>query len=578
MIRLMKYLKPFAVPMTFAMLLVFLQAIADLSLPTLMADIVDRGITRGDTSFILQTGAHMLVIALGGSLAAVTAGYLSSRASTGFGKTLREAVFSHVESFSLEEFDRLGTASLITRTTNDITQIQTAVLMFMRMFAMAPMMCIGGVIMAVSRQPRLSLTLVAVLPILAVIVSVAARKGIPLFKSIQIRLDRLNLVLRENLTGIRVVRAFNRTDYELNRFDRANKDLTDTTIRVNRLMAALQPGMMLTLNMTTIVIIWIGGHYIDAGIMEVGGLMAFVQYAMQILISLLLVSMLFVMLPRASASAERILEVLDTAPTVTNLRADAATALSITEGRVEFRNVTFRYPGAEKPAVSNVSFEAIPGKTMAIIGGTGSGKSTLISLIPRFYDVESGQVLIDGIDVRRYPLEELRANIGFVPQKSVLFSGTVAENIRYGKPDATDEEVRKAAEIAQARDFIDEMKDGFDSVVSQGGTNLSGGQKQRLAIARALVRKPRIYIFDDSFGALDFKTDARLRAALKKETRDATIIMVAQRVSTVMDADQVIVLDEGTVVGKGTHKDLLKTCQVYREIVSSQLSEEEIAL
>ncbi|HHW17469.1 MAG TPA: ABC transporter ATP-binding protein [Firmicutes bacterium] len=580
MLRLTKLLKPFAASIVLAMLLVLAQAVADLALPTLMADIVDKGIIRGDTALILRTGARMLLVALGGSTAAVLAAFLSARVSAGFGKLLRNMVFEHVESFSLQDFDKFGTASLVTRTTNDITQVQVAVFSAMRIFAMAPMMCIGGVVMAVSEQPKLSMTLISALPFLGLVVLFGAKVALPLFKSLQLKLDKLNLILRENLTGIRVIRAFNRTDHELRRFDAANLDLTGTALKVNRLMAGLSPLVMLILNGTMIVIMWTGAHYIDAGIMEVGSLMAFIQYAMQILMSLLMVSMLFVLLPRASASADRILEVLDTRPTVVDAERSIATSVGaskVRQGEIEFRNVTFRYPGAERPALKNISFVARPGQVTAIIGGTGSGKSTLVSLIPRFYDPESGQILIDGTDIRQYPLDELRAMIGFVPQKAVLFSGTVSENIRYGKPDATDEEVRAAAKIAQAEQFVDEMSNGFDSLISQGGTNLSGGQKQRLAIARAIVRRPKIYVFDDSFSALDFKTDAKLRAALKDVTAQSTVIIVAQRVSTVMDADQIIVLDEGEIAGIGTHRELMKTCQAYREIVSSQLSEEEIA-
>jgi ATP-binding cassette subfamily B protein len=560
---------------TAVMVLVLFQSLADLTLPNLMADIVDKGIAGGDTALIWRTGGLMLLVALGGSISSIVAGYLSARASTGFGRDLRSRVFSHVESFSLNEFDKIGTASLITRTTNDITQVQMVTFMLLRMVISAPMMCIGGIIMAVSKDARLSLVLVAVLPILVGAIVIIAGKGLPLFKAMQKKLDKLNLVLREGLTGVRVVRAFNRIDHEAKRFNDANSDLTGTAVTVNRMMATLQPIMMLTLSFTTIAIIWIGSHRVDAGNLQVGGLMAFIQYAMQILMSLVMVSMIFVMLPRASASAERINEVLDSAPGIT----DPGEARKAEQGKgvVEFRDVTFSYPGAEQPAISNVSFRANPGEVTAIVGGTGSGKSTLISLIPRFYDVGSGEILIDGVDVRDITQADLRAKIGLVPQKAVLFTGTVAGNIRYGKEDATDEEVRRAAETAQAAGFISEMKDGFDSFIAQGGTNVSGGQKQRLAMARALVRRPEVCIFDDSFSALDFKTDAKLRAALKKETRDATVLIVAQRVSTVMDADRIIVLEEGRIVGNGTHKELMKTCEVYREIVYSQLSEEEIA-
>lgn len=575
MTRLSKYLKPYALSIAAVLGLMFLQSLADLYLPNLMARIVDDGIVKGNTPYIWRTGAYMLFVALGGAIAALVAGYMSSRVSTGFGRDLRTAIFSHVESFSLSEFDKIGTASLITRTTNDIMQVQNVSLMIMRMVIMSPMMAVGGVVMAISEDRQLSLLLIAVLPVIVGAMLFFARKGLPLFTAMQKKIDKLNLVLRENLIGVRVVRAFNRDRLESERFNEASLDLTRTSLKVFRLMSALMPIMMLTLNLTAVAIIWVGGYRIDAGNLEIGSLMAFIQYAMRILSSLLMMSMVFVMLPRASASAERINEVLESVPAIKDPAEPVRAGTS--KGRVEFREVTFSYPGAEKPALSSVSFEAGPGEVTAILGGTGSGKSTLVSLIPRFYDVDSGEILVDGVDVRSLTQADLRAKMGFVPQKAVLFSGSVADNLRYGKDDATDEELTHAAGTAQALDFVAEMKDGFESVISQGGTNLSGGQKQRLSIARALVRRPEIYIFDDSFSAVDFKTDAKLRAALRRETKDATVLIVAQRVSTVMDADRIIVLDEGLVVGAGTHKELMETCAVYREIVLSQLSLEEIA-
>lgn len=599
MLRLYRYLKPFAVSVALVLILVFFQSLADLNLPNLMSDIVDKGIAKGDIPVIWRTGGIMLLVALGGAVSAVLAGYLSARVASGFGRDLRNLVFSRVEGFSLHEFDRIGTASLITRTTNDIFQVQMVTLILMRMVVGAPMMAIGGVIMAVSKDARLSLILVAVLPIIAAIMALAGSKGLRLFQAMQKKLDKLNLVLREGLIGIRVIRAFNRTDHERARFADANRDLAQTALAVNRIMASVMPAMMLVFNLTAIAIIWIGGHRVDNGTIQVGDLMAFIQYAMQILFSLLMVSIVFVMIPRASASAERINQVLAVVPSINDPAPDRATAraeapanaqanagegaeesecaVPARRGYVEFRDVTFSYPGAEQPALKNTSFRAGPGEVTAIIGSTGAGKSTLVSLIPRFYDVDSGAVLVDGVDVRDLPQAELRAKIGFVPQKAVLFTGTIADNIRMGKVDASDAEVRRAAEVAQALEFISELKDGFGHQIAQGGTNVSGGQKQRLAIARALVRRPEIYIFDDSFSALDFRTDARLRAALREETREATVLIVAQRVSTVMDADRIIVLDEGEVVGMGTHRELLASCAVYREIVSSQLSEEEIA-
>lgn len=575
MMKLFRMLKPYRVGVVFVLLAVFVQALTELYLPTLMADIVDDGIAKSDIPYIWQIGGLMLGVALAGMVCSIIGSYLSARVSMGFGRDLRSKVFSHAQRFTLKEFDKFGTASLITRTTNDITQVQQVLIMMLRMLAMAPMMMIGGIIMAVSKDAKLSLVLVVVIPILALLILVLGRSALPLFKAMQKKIDRLNLVLRENLTGIRVIRAFGREESERKRFDEASSDLTDTAIRVNKLMAAMMPAMMLILNFSTIAIIWFGSIRIDAGHMQLGNLIAFIQYAMQILFSLIMVSIIFVMVPRASVSAGRINEVLEAVPDI----EDAPSPKTVAErGHLEFRDVSFSYEGAEAPAIEHISFDAKPGEVTAIIGGTGSGKSTLVSLIPRFYDVSSGAVLVDGVDIRDLSQESLRRKIGYVPQKALLFTGSVAENIRHGKEDATDEEVREAARIAQAAEFIDGLEEGYDSPVSQGGSNLSGGQKQRLSIARALVRRPEIYIFDDSFSALDFKTDAKLRAALKQETKDSTVLMVAQRVSTVMDADRIIVIDQGRVAGVGRHGELMRTSEVYREIVSSQLSEEEIAV
>jgi ATP-binding cassette subfamily B multidrug efflux pump len=575
MVKLFRFLKPFAALIAIALVLVFLQSLAELYLPTLMSDIVDTGIVKGDTRYILRIGGLMLLVAAGGVVCSIVASFLSAQIGMGFGRDLRRKVFTHVEGFSLHEFDRIGTPSLITRTTNDITQMQMFTMVTLRMMVSAPIMAIGGVIMAVQKDAKLTWVLVVVIPVIAVIISVTAAKGLPLFRSIQNKIDRINLVLRENLTGVRVIRAFDRIEHERKRFDEANLDLTATSIRVNKLMALLMPLMMLVMNLTTIAIIWFGARRIDLGEMHVGSLMAFIQYAMQILFSLLMVSFLFVMLPRASASAARINEVFTIYPEIRDPETPRRTDQE--RGHLEFRQVTFRYPGAEQPAICDISFDARPGEVTAIIGGTGCGKSTLVNLIPRFYDSQSGSILVDGVDIRELSQEDLRARLGFVPQKAVLFNDTIAGNILYGKEDAPDEEVAHAAEIAQTTEFILAMQDGFQSAVAQGGTNLSGGQKQRLAIARALVRTPEIYVFDDTFSALDFKTDVQLRTALRRETREATVIIVAQRVNTVMDADRIIVLDEGRIVGIGTHQELLRTCQVYREIVSSQLSEEKPA-
>jgi ATP-binding cassette subfamily B multidrug efflux pump len=565
MMKLFRNLKPFALSIAFVLVLVAAQAVAELYLPTLMSDIVDTGIVKGDTAYILRVGGLMLLVALGGVACSIVAAWLSARVGMGFGRDLRRRVFTRVEGFSLSEFDRIGTPSLITRTTNDITQVQMFTMVMMRMMVMAPIMAVGGVIMAVQKDAKLTWVLVVVIPIIAVVISFTASRALPLFQAIQAKIDRINLVLREGLTGMRVIRAFNRIDHEKARFDAANLDLTATSIRVNKLMALMMPLMMLLMNLTTIAIIWFGAKRIDLGEMHVGSLMAFIQYAMQILFSLLMVSFLFIMLPRASASSKRINEVLALEPGITDaakvLRADRE------HGHIEFRNVTFSYPGAEEPAVRDISFDAKPGEVTAIIGGTGSGKSTLVNLIPRFYDPDSGSIFVDGVDIRQMAQEDLRRRLGFVPQRAVLFNDTVAANIRFGREGASDEDVSRAAETAQALEFV----------LAQGGANVSGGQKQRLAIARALVRNPEIYVFDDTFSALDFKTDATLRAALRRQTAESTVIIVAQRVNTVMDADRIIVLDDGRVVGMGAHRDLLRTCEVYREIVSSQLSEEELA-
>jgi ATP-binding cassette subfamily B multidrug efflux pump len=575
LIKLFRFLKPYRLFIAAVLVLIFFQSLFELYLPRLMADIVDVGVVQGDTNYILRVGGLMLLVAAIGAVCTILAANLSAKTAMGFGKILRGKVFSQVEELSLSEFSRIGTASLITRTTNDITQVQMLVMVTLRMMVMAPMMLIGGIIMAVSQDAALARIIVLIIPVIVAAVIVVMNKSTPLFRAMQEKLDKVNRVLREGLTGIRVIRAFDRIDYEKRRFNDANLDLTSTAIKVNRIMATAMPLMMVTMNFMAIAIIWFGGLRIDQGTMQVGSLMAFIQYVMHIMFSLIMVSMMFVMIPRASASAVRINEVLDTVPEISD--GEAAKSGYATKGHVEFRNATFSYPGAEKPVLHDISFEAKPGEVTAIIGGTGSGKSTLVNLILRFYDVETGSILINGVDIRDMSQEDLRSKIGFVPQKAVLFSGTVADNIRYGKEEATSEEVEWAAEIAQATEFITGMKDGFDSVVAQGGTNLSGGQKQRLSIARALVRRPEIYIFDDSFSALDFKTDARLRAALKSETSESTVIIVAQRVSTVMDADRIIVLDNGEVAGTGTHRDLIKTCNVYREIVMSQLSEEELA-
>jgi ATP-binding cassette subfamily B protein len=565
------------------MVFVFLQAFSEIYLPTLMADIVDTGVIDGDVAYIIRIGGWMLLIAVIGMISAIFGSYWAAKVATGFGRDLRTKVFTKVESFSLEEFDEKGTASLITRTTNDITQIQQLVVM-LRLFLRAPMLCIGSIIMAVSKDAKLSLLLVVILLILTLLIVLLSKKSMPLFKSMQIKLDQLNLVLRENLTGIRVIRAFNRDNYEKKRFHEANLDLTETAIKVNKLMAILMPLVMLIFNLTIIAILWFGSIRINSGSMQVGDLMAFIQYASQIMFSLIILAMMFILIPRASASAIRINEVLDIEPKIKDPMIPEESELKMEEGArseegkrgyLEFDEVSFYYQGAEEPAIKKISFSAKPGEVTAIIGGTGSGKSTLVNLIPRFYEVTSGRILVDGVDIRELTQEKLHAKIGLVPQKAVLFTGTVAENISFGTNDLSRDKIIRAAEIAQASEFISTLEQGYDAQIAQGGTNVSGGQKQQLSIARALAKHPEIYIFDDSFSALDFKTDAKLRQALKKETKEDTVLIIAQRVTTVMDADRIMVLDRGKIVGMGTHQDLIKTCEVYKEIVASQLSEEE---
>jgi len=574
MIKILKNLSVYKWIILAVIGLVFIQSMSDLFLPTLMADIIDKGVVRGDTSYIWKIGGFMLLVSALGACASIIASYYSSKAAMGMGRDLRLKVFNHVEKFSLQEFDEVGTASLITRTTNDITQVQQVVIMMLRMVISAPIMLIGGVIMAVSMDAKLSLVIVVTMPFLIGSILLILYKGVPLFQTVQKRLDRLNLVLRENLTGIRVIRAFNRETQEKERLKKANKELTDISIKVNKIMAFMMPVMMLVMNLTVVGIIWFGGVRIDNGGMQIGDLMAFIQYVMQIMFALVMASMMFVMVPRAAVSATRINEVLDMKPSFLDEGTEKADRV---HGTLEFEHVTFSYPGAEEPALSDISFSANPGEITAIIGGTGSGKTTLVNLIPRFYDISSGTIRVNGVDIRKSSQDEVRSKIGFVPQKVSLFTGTISENIRFGKQTATQDEVEHAARIAQAEDFISNMKGGYEAEVDQGGSNLSGGQKQRLSIARALIRKPDIYIFDDSFSALDYKTDANLRAALKDETKNSTVILVAQRVSTVVDADRIIVLDEGHIVGIGTHQELLSTNDIYREIALSQLTEEEIA-
>ena len=572
--KLLPFLKPYRRMLLVVLALAFGQSIANLFLPDLMANIVNYGIVPHDSGYIWRTGGLMLLVASGSILCTIIGVFLASRIATGFGCDVRARLFTHVEYLSLYEFEATGAAALITHTTNDTMQIQSVLVTLLNVMITAPITMVGGIILAVNQDAGLSWIFAVILPLLLLIILLLMRRAIPLFTVIQAKLERLNLILNESLTGVRVIRAFDRTTYEKARFDEANGELTGIATVVNRLVASLSPVLMLILNVAGLAILWFGAIRIDRGEMQIGALFAFLQYAMQILFALLMVSMMFALLPRAAASATRLQRVL----TLQSETGEGTQRQKTGAGRgcVEFQHVTFHYPGAEEPALADISFIARPGEVTAIIGGTGAGKSTLVSLIPRLHNGGQGRVLVDGVDVREIPSEELRARIGFVPQKMVLFSGSIAENIRVGKAEASQAEIERAIAIAQADEFIATMKEGLESTIAQGGTNLSGGQKQRLAIARALVRRPDIYIFDDSFSALDFQTDARLRAALKKETHNATVLLVTQRVGPILDADQILVLDEGRCVGKGTHRALLKTCEVYREIVLSQLSTEEL--
>ena len=577
MLKLFRLLAPYRGYIAIVLVLALAQSIGFLLLPRLMSDIVDKGIVKGDQRAIVRIGGLMLLMSIAGTFCAILGSYYASKVATGFGRILRGAIFARVEHFSIHQFESFGSASLVTRTTNDTTQVQQMLTMMLTMVITAPMMATGSVILALSQDAQLAWVLIAVMPVMALVFGVILRGAVPLSQAMQVKIDRLNLIIGEGLSGIRVIRAFDRGARQRERFDRANLDLTNTSIALNRLMAFLMPALIVMLNLTSLAIIWVGSHRIDAGVMQVGAMIASMQYAMQIMFAVFMVTAMFVMLPRAAASAARINEVLDVVPEIVDPAGRAELPHAARRGHVEFENVTFQYPGAEEPALSGVSFTAHSGEMTAIIGGTGSGKSTLAGLIPRFYDVNHGRVLVDGVDVREMTQADLRSRIGFIPQKAVLFTGTVAANIRYGRENASDEEIQHAAAVAQAIEFVDAMPEKFASPISQGGINLSGGQKQRLSIARAIVRKPDVYVFDDSFSALDFATDARLRAALREETGDATVFVVAQRISTVISADRIIVLDNGRVAGVGTHAELLENNEIYREIVASQVSLEEVA-
>jgi ATP-binding cassette, subfamily B, multidrug efflux pump len=568
-------LRPYRRPVALVVLLQLAQTLATLYLPTLNADIIDHGVVTGDTHYIMRTGGIMLVVTLAQIACAIGAVYFGARTAMAVGRDVRQAVFRRVQGFSARDVGRFGTPSLITRATNDVQQVQMLAMLTFTLMVSAPIMCVGGIILALNQDVRLSSLLLVAVPLLAVIVGVIITRMRPLFRQMQDRIDHTNRVLREQITGVRVIRAFVRDQGEQERFADVNHELFDVSLGVGRLMALMFPTVMLVLNFSSVAVLWFGGHLVADGSMQIGALTAFLSYLLQILMSVMMATFMFVMVPRAEVSAERITEVLDTEPDV----APPANPVHLAEvrGQVELRDVEFRYPGAEEPVLCDIGLVARPGEVTAIIGGTGSGKTTLLSLIPRLFDVTGGAVLIDGADVRELDPATLSAAIGLVPQKPYLFSGTVASNLRYGKPDATEAELWQALEIAQAREFVERMEGRLDAKIDQGGTNVSGGQRQRLAIARALVHQPVIYLFDDSFSALDYATDAALRAALAAETAAATVIIVAQRVSTIRNADRIVVLDEGRVVAAGTHSELMATDETYREIVLSQLTEQEAA-
>lgn len=563
-------LAPHKGPLISIVVLQFLSTIATLYLPTLNADIIDDGVVQGKIDVIMNLGLWMLLITAGQVLCAIAATFLSARLAMGVGRAIRRDLFDKVETFSAQEVGTIGAPSLITRTTNDVQQVQMLTLMSFTLMVMAPIMCVGGIVLAMAQDVPLSGLLLVILPLLVVAIGLIVRTLVPTFRRVQKQLDDINGVLREQITGISVIRAFGRRDYEAERFATANGALTGSQLRAGRLLSLMFPTIFFVVNVTSVGVLWFGGQRIDTGAMQIGALTAFLSYIMQILMSVMMAMFMFMMIPRAAVSAERIMEVLDTEASVVD--APDALAVARLDGRLTLDNATFSYPGAQDPVLSGVSFTAAPGTTTAIIGSTGSGKSTLVNLIPRLLDATEGSIAVGGHDTRAVTLQSLRSSIGLVPQKAYLFTGTVASNIRMGNPDASDDQLWAALETAQAADFVRDMPGGLQAPVEQGGSNVSGGQRQCLCIARAVAANPSVYLFDDSFSALDYATDARLRAALKPVTRDAAVLVVAQRVGTIRDADNILVLDEGRLVGQGTHDQLLLDCPTYQEIVTSQLS------
>ena len=568
---LARFLRPYARPIAFLVLLLVAQTVGNLYLPNLNGDIINHGVVAGNLHYIVTTGEWMLIVTLAVGTCAVLGIYWASRVAMGAGAEIRASVFGQVQSFSTRDMNSFGTASLITRNTNDIQQIQIFVQMALTMMVVAPIMCFGGIAMALHEGAQLSTLLLVAVPVMGVFLTIVFVKVVPQFRSMQKKIDRLNEVLREQITGVRVIRAFVRNAAERERFEAANESLTATALLVNRVFALMLPAMMVILNFSSVAVVWFGGRLVSEGVMPIGNLTAFLTYILQILLSVMMAVMVAILLPRAAASAERVSEVLTTTPVIQD--PPSPRRPSREDGEIRFEGVSFAYPGSERPVLEDLSFTLSPGTTNAIIGGTGAGKTTLVSLIPRFFDVSGGRVLVNGVDVREQRLEELWASLAIVPQSAYLFSGTVASNLRFGREDATDVELWRALEVAQAADFVSSMSAGLESPIDQGGTNVSGGQRQRLCIARALVKDSPAYLFDDCFSALDAATDARLRQALRAGVGAATVLIVAQRVSTIMDADQIIVLDGGRAVGIGDHRQLVATCPTYREIVVSQLGE-----
>lgn len=573
--KVLKYLKPYIFVIIISTVLVFVQSVLNLYLPDLMSDIVNEGVVGQSMDMVFSYGKQMLIVTIVAMVCNILATLIAAKVSGGFAKDLRKGIFSTVEKFSLNEFNKIQTSSLITRTTNDVTQVQQLTLMSMRMLIQAPLMCIGGIIMAVSKNLQLSLLFVVVIPLILLSIVLLAKKIVPLFTQVQKRTDRINQVVREKLTGVRVIRAFGTEEYERKRYDKANKDIYEVSLKAAYIMSMLMPVILFFINASTIAVIWFGSKLIAIDAFQIGDMMAFMQYATQVLFSILGVTMLFILIPRAIVSIKRINEVLELEPSVEDSNKEVTTKDLKNPGEVVFSHVEFTYPDGDEPVLNDINFIAKPGETIAIIGGTGVGKTTLLNLILRFYDVTKGEITIGGMPIKEIGITSLRNMIGFVPQKANLFSGTIAENIRDGKEDATQEELIEATKIAQSYDFISKLEKGFDSEVAQGGTNFSGGQKQRISIARAIVKKPSIYIFDDSFSALDYETDKRLREDLAKNVKGATVIIVAQRVSTVLNADKILFIDDGKLIAQGTHQELYQSCQEYKEVVLSQITEKE---